>query len=120
MEQTTTTAPDGLYTPNALAAHLRELTNGRTNIGPKTIRAAIQRGELPASRLGKRWLRVRWIDFIGWVESRRVEVTPSIAARVEERVGAQLRRENTLKQRPERKAPPVSFRRRPKGQPDGN
>jgi hypothetical protein len=97
MDQLAATDPDGLFTPNALAAHLRELTNGRTNIGPKTIRAAIHCGDLQASRLGKRWLRVRWVDFIVWVDSKRVEPEPSVTDRVERRVKMQIHREGQLK-----------------------
>jgi hypothetical protein len=97
MDQLATTDPDGLYTPNALSARLRELTGGRSTIGPKMIRAGIACGDLPASRLGKRWLRVRWVDFESWIESKRVHVEPSITKRVEQRVDARLRRESRLR-----------------------
>ena len=35
-------------------------------------RLAIGRGELPAYRIGRRWIRVHRSDFISWLESKRI------------------------------------------------
>lgn len=35
-------------------------------------RLAIGRGELPAYRIGRRWIRVQRTDFVSWLESKRV------------------------------------------------
>ena len=59
-------------------------TSKRAGIGPKTIRGAIRRGELPAyvSADGKGWPRVYWPEFVAWMRSRRIKGTDPAHRRV--------------------------------------
>ena len=88
MDRVAATDPDATFTPNALTAHLRKLSGGALPIGSKTILRAIRRGELKASRAGS-WNRIRWADFLEYLETTRVRPTPSGA----DRADARLRRE---------------------------
>ena len=70
----------------------------RTETDPRFWRTEIAVGNLPAYRLGDRWLRVRWGDVVALLEARRV--TPRAAARraaIEERVADVIGREETVK-----------------------
>jgi len=61
----------------------------RARVDPRVLRRAIARGELPATKLGERWLRVEWADVLAWLRSRRVRPT----AHARERLAEVLARE---------------------------
>lgn len=49
------------------------------------LKRAIERHDIPAYRLGRRWLYVKQSDFFEWLESRRIHST--LATRTEEGPG---------------------------------
>lgn len=74
--------PDALLTVPEVARLAR--------VNPRTVRAAIERGELVAVRLGESdrgWLRVRRVDYRAWLEARstrqpvQLMVEPAIVLR---------------------------------------
>lgn len=52
--------------------------------GPRILRAARDRGELPVYRLSDRWERVRRPELLAWVRSQQVRPTGHAEARVRE------------------------------------
>ena len=69
-------------------------------VGVRIVRRAIRSGELPAFQLGGAkgtgWLRLREVDFVAWLSSRRALRVESPGERVAERVLAQIRRESRV------------------------
>jgi len=48
-------------------------------VSKNTLRDAVARGDLPAYRIRRRWLRVHLNEAIAWMRSARVEPDPRIA-----------------------------------------
>ena len=96
LTRTPATDPDATFTPNQLSQHLRRISGGASPIGPKRIRVEIHAGEMKASLVGS-WYRIRWGDFLDYLERKRVQPEPSVKDRVDQRVDAQLRRESRVR-----------------------
>ena len=105
------TDAEAIYTPRQL--------RDRTGICAHRIRAACKSGELPSFKIG-RWNRIRWNDYIAWLESHRVTPTDPVAAdaEVEAAVREQLRREGALAKKREVARTTIRTTSRDKGRND--
>ena len=65
---------DALFTPVTLSAHICGLSGGRQRIGEKLIRELVATDGLPATRLGKSRLLIRWSDWIAYLD-RKAQLT---------------------------------------------
>lgn len=90
----TATDPDAIFSPSALAKHLKRAAGaGRSPIGVRRIRVAIRSGELQASKIGNR-SQVRWASFLRWLDGPcRVHPDPTTDQRIDAEIADQLRRE---------------------------
>jgi len=73
--RTTPLTPNSVLTVRALERAIRaDLPPGEHGVSAKFLLREIHAGRLRAVRIG-RWFRVRWADWLGWLEAQRVAPT---------------------------------------------